>query len=414
MPFRSGFNRIVNGKEGVTMERDTAMRRVQDADVRGKRVLVRVDYNVPMEGMEIKDDSRIRASVPTIELLLSRGATVILATHLGRPDGIAAPEWRLDPIARHLASLLDRPVRKLDDCIGDDVLRTARAAKPGDVILLENVRFHREEEENAPAFSEALAAVADLFVNDAFGTAHRAHASTLGVAERLPSYAGLLVQQEVDTLARLLHDPERPYVAIVGGKKASDKLGVLRDLALRVDTILVGGGVAFTFLAALGAEVGDSRVDRDLFADIQAIAKAAAEKGTEIVLPVDAVLAPSIAAASSSVVGDATRIPPGLVGFDIGPKTVARFAEVITRARSIVWAGPLGAFETPAFSQGTRAVAEAVAAASAFSVIGGGETGEAVEGLGLAGKMGFISTGGGACLAYLRGKTLPALAALAD
>lgn len=389
------------------------MRRVQDADVRGKRVLVRVDYNVPMDGGVIKDDGRVRASLPTLEHLLERGAAIVLVTHLGRPEGVPVPEWRLDGLAQRLQTLLGRSVRKLDDCVGDDVLRAVQASLPGDIVLLENVRFHREEEENAPAFADALAAVADVFVNDAFGTAHRAHASTVGVAQRLPAYAGLLVQQEVDSLSRLLHDPERPYVAIVGGKKASDKLGVLRDLVPRVNAILVGGGVAFTFLAALGAEVGDSRVDRELFADIQAISKLAAERGTDIVLPVDAVLAPSISAAAV-VVGDAARIPAGLSGFDIGPKTVARFAEVIAGARSIAWAGPMGAFETPAFSRGTRAVAEAVAAACAFSVIGGGETAEAVEEMGLSRRIGFISTGGGACLAYLRGKTLPALAALEE
>lgn len=388
------------------------MRRVQDADVRGKRVLVRVDYNVPTDGPIIKDDARIRASLPTIELLLTRGAAVILATHLGRPDGVPAPEWRLDPIARRLAELLGRPVAKLDDCVGDAVVRAVRAMTPGNLILLENVRFHREEEENVPAFSDALAALADVYVNDAFGTAHRAHASTVGVAERLPAYAGLLIQQEVDALSPLLHEPKRPYVAVVGGKKAADKLGVLRDLASRVDAILVGGGVAFTFLAALGADVGASRVDRDLFPDLQAIAKIAADHGTAVVLPSDAVLAPSLADAERAVVGRATSIPAELAGFDIGPATASRFAEVIAGAKSIVWAGPLGAFETPQFAAGTSRVAEAVARTDAYSVIGGGETGEAIEAMGFAGKMSFVSTGGGACLAYLRGKTLPALAVL--
>ncbi len=396
------------------MGRARTIRRVQDADVAGKRVLVRVDYNVPMEGTTIKDDSRIRASLPTLDLLRKRGAVVILATHLGRPDGVATPELRLDPIGKHLATLVARPVTKLDDCVGDGVLRAVRAAEAGDLVLLENVRFHREEEENNPAFSDALAALADVYVDDAFGTAHRAHASTVGVAERRPAYAGLLVQQEVDMLSRLLYDPERPYVAIVGGKKASDKLGVLRDLVSRVDAILIGGGVAFTFLAALGADVGDSRVDRDLFADIEAIARLAAERGTEIVLPVDAVLAPSLTTSAGATVGDAAKIGRGLCGFDIGPKTVARFAEIIARARSIVWAGPMGAFETPAFSAGTRGVAEAVASSGAFSVIGGGETGEAIEEMGLSDRVSFVSTGGGACLSYLRGKTLPALAVLEE
>lgn len=390
------------------------IRRMQDAQVSGKRVLVRVDYNVPMDGVTVKEDARIRASLPTLEFLIERDAKIVLVTHLGRPDGIAVPELRLDPIARCLAALVDRPVRKLDECVGDEVVAAVRASNPGDITLLENVRFHREEEENEPRFSDELARLADVYIDDAFGTAHRAHASTVGVAERIPAYAGLLMQREVDTLAKLLHDPARPYVAIVGGKKASDKLGVLRDLVTRVDSILVGGGVAFTFLAALGGEVGDSRVDKDLFEDIRTIAKLAESRGTRILLPVDAVVAPSLAGAADAVVGDAMRIQQGLSGFDIGPKTMAQFANVIADARSIAWAGPMGAFETPAFARGTRGIAEAVARSGAFSVIGGGETGEAIEEMGLADKVSFISTGGGACLAYLRGKTLPALAVLED
>jgi phosphoglycerate kinase len=391
-----------------------AMRRVQDAAVSGKAVLVRVDYNVPMAGTTIKDDGRIRASLPTIDLLLARGATVVLATHLGRPDGVAVAELRLDPIARRLAELLGRPVRKLDDCIGADVVREVRGSAAGTVLLLENVRFHREEEENDSGFSGALAEIADVYVDDAFGTAHRAHATTVGVAERLPSYAGLLLQREVDVLSRLVASPDRPYWAIVGGKKASDKLGVLRDLVSRVDGILIGGGVAFTFLAATGADVGDSRVDGDLLEDIRGIAQQAEEKGTKIVLPVDAVLAPSLREPEKAAVGSATRIPHGLAGFDIGPQTVVAFARHIAAARSIVWAGPMGAFETPAFAAGTRGVAEAVARSGAFSVIGGGETGEAIEEMGLSGRVSFISTGGGACLSFVRGKTLPALAVLEE
>ena len=396
------------------MGRAKTIRRMQDAQVSGKRVLVRVDYNVPMDGVTVKEDARIRASLPTLEFLIERDAKIVLVTHLGRPDGIAVPELRLDPIARCLAALVDRPVRKLDECVGDEVVAAVRASNPGDITLLENVRFHREEEENEPRFSDELARLADVYIDDAFGTAHRAHASTVGVAERIPAYAGLLMQREVDTLAKLLHDPARPYVAIVGGKKATDKLGVLRDLVTRVDSILVGGGVAFTFLAALGGEVGDSRVDKDLFEDIRTIAKLAESRGTRILLPVDAVVAPSLAGAADAVVGDAMRIQQGLSGFDIGPKTMAQFANVIADARSIAWAGPMGAFETPAFARGTRGIAEAVARSGAFSVIGGGETGEAIEEMGLADKVSFISTGGGACLAYLRGKTLPALAVLED
>lgn len=394
------------------MAQEKGIRRIQDADVSGKAVLVRVDYNVPMAGATIKDDARIRASLPTLELLRKRGATIVLATHLGRPDGVAVAELRLDPIAQRLSELLGCAVRKLDDCVGPDVVRAVRSSAAGEVLLLENVRFHREEEENDAAFSNALADVADVYVDDAFGTAHRAHATTVGVAERLPSYAGLLLQKEVDVLSRLVKSPARPYWAIVGGKKASDKLGVLRDLVTRVDGILIGGGVAFTFLAATGAEVGDSRVDGELLEDIRTIVRLAREKGTTIVLPTDAILAPSLREPEKAVVGSATKIPHGLAGFDIGPRTVAAFAGEIARARSIVWAGPMGAFETPAFAAGTRGVAEAVAASGAFSVIGGGETGEALEEMGLADKVSFVSTGGGACLSFVRGKTLPALAVL--
>jgi len=389
------------------------IRRIQDADVAGKTVLVRVDYNVPMDGRVVKDDARIRASVPTVNLLLERRAKVVLVTHLGRPDGVAVPELRVDPLAERLAKWVGRPVHKLDESVGDDVVKAVNAAKPGDIILLENVRFHAEEEQNAPAFSDALARVADIYVDDAFGTSHRAHASTVGVAERLPAYAGLLVQQEVDMLSRLLNEPARPYVAIVGGKKATDKLGVLRDLVPRVDSVLIGGGVAFTVLAATGADVGASRVEKDLFDDLREILRLAKERGTEIVLPLDAVAAASLTASETQIV-DAGRIPPGLSGFDIGPKSVARFTEVIRQARSLAWAGPMGAFETPAFAAGTRGVAQAVAASSAYSVIGGGETGEAVEEMGLSDRISFVSTGGGACLAFLRGKTLPALAVLAE
>ncbi len=390
------------------------IRRIQDAEVSGKVVLVRVDYNVPLAGTTIKDDGRIRASIPTIELLIQRGATVVLATHLGRPDGVAVEELRLDPIGKRLGELLGRPVRKLNECIGPEVVHAARSSAPGAVLLLENVRFHREEEENDAKFSDRLAEIADVYVDDAFGTAHRAHATTVGVAQRLPAYAGLLIQKEVDILGRLVDAPARPYLAIVGGKKASDKLGVLRDLVPRVDGILIGGGVAFTFLAATGANVGDSRIDAELLEDVRGIAQLAAEKGTRILLPSDAMLAPSLRDPEKASVGDATCIPHGLAGFDIGPRTVAAFAREIALARSLVWAGPMGVFETPAFAAGTRGVAEAVATSGAFSVIGGGETGEAVQEMGYADRVTFISTGGGACLAFIRGKTLPALAVLQE
>jgi phosphoglycerate kinase len=389
-----------------------ALRRMQDADVGGKSVLVRVDYNVPMEDRAIKDDTRIRATLPTIRMLVDRGARVILMAHLGRPDGAVVDVLRLDSIGKRLSQLLGRPVTKLNDCVGEEVEAAVRGGKAGDVFLLENLRFHAEEEENDPGFSDALAALGDLYIDDAFGTLHRAHASTVGVAERLPAYAGLLVQNEIETLSRLLENPERPYIAIVGGKKASSKLGTLRDLVSRVDAVLVGGGVAFTFLRAAGAEVGDSVVDVDLLEEIHAIERLAKDRGTEILLPIDVRISRGLTETSDIELADARRIPGGMSGFDIGPETVRRFGERIAAARSIVWAGPMGAFEFPPFAEGTRGIAEAVAASDAFSVVGGGETGEAVEQLGYADRVSFISTGGGACLAFLRGKSLPALEVL--
>jgi len=396
------------GKERKTV------RRMQDAEVRGKTVIVRVDYNVPIDAGTIQDDGRIRASLPTLEDLLDRGAQVVLITHLGRPDGVVVESLRLDPVARRLAELLGRPVRKLDDCVGPDVQQAVRAGKPGDVFVLENLRFHGEEEANDPAFAEALAELGDLYVDDAFGTLHRAHASTVGIAERRPAYAGLLVQQEIQVLSRVLHDPRRPYIAIVGGKKAADKLGALRDLVARADQILIGGGVAFTFLAASGVAVGSSAVDAKLFDDIRSIVRRAEERGTEIVLPQDVVAAKSLAEDATTKVVPASGIPVGWSGFDIGPETVDAFSQRIARAKTVVWAGPMGAFEWAPFAAGTRGVAAAVAVSPAYSVIGGGETGEAIARFGFLDRVSFVSTGGGACLAYLRGKVLPALEVLSD
>jgi len=383
------------------------MRRVEDAHVAGKTVLVRVDFNVPMRGTTIQDDARIRGAVPTIQLLLARGAKVVLLTHLGQPDGVDE-DLRVGPIAVRLAEVLRRPVRKLDDCIGDGVRRAIAAGQGGDVFLLENVRFHRGEEENAADFAGALAALGDVYVDDAFGTLHRAHASTVGVAERLPAYAGLLVQREVDTLSRLLTNPERPYVAVVGGKKAESKLGALAELVTHVDAVLIGGGVAFTYLEALQSSARDD----DLVRKIRRIDAAARKRGAAVVLPSDAVVAPSLSAAAQAVVANVREMPSGWSGFDIGPATVREFAAWLTKARSIVWAGPMGAFEVAPFDKGTRAIGEAVGRSGAYSVIGGGETGEAIASMGLAERVSFISTGGGACLAFLEGKSLPALVAL--
>ncbi len=394
------------------MTKEGPLRRVQDAAVDGKTVLVRVDYNVPLEGRTITDDTRIRASLATLSTLLDGGAKVVLATHLGRPGGAVVEDLRLDPVADRLSDVIGRQVKKLDDCIGDAVVDAIDAGRSGDVFLLENLRFHVGEEENDGTFARALAAPADVFVNDAFGTVHRSHASTLGVTEHLPAYAGHLMQTEVEALSRLLDDPVRPYVAIVGGKKAGSKLGALRDLIERVDRVLVGGGVAYTFLKGLGASVGESIVDLSLVDEIGDVMHAAEAEGVEIVLPIDAVLARSLEPGAETKVGDSRAIPSGWAGFDIGPETVRLFRGKIEDARTLVWTGPMGAFEVEAFADGTAGVAEAVAASKAYSVIGGGETGDAVARAGFADAVSYISTGGGACLALLRGKSLPALDAL--
>jgi len=388
------------------------IRRMQDADVAGKTVLVRVDYNVPLQDGRISNDERIKASLPTLKDLLARGAKLVLVTHLDRPGGKPVPSLRLDPIAERLGELLSSSVQKLDDCIGPGVASAVAEGGEGDVFLLENVRFHREETTNEAGFARELAGLADIFVNDAFASLHRAHASTLGVTDYLPSYAGLLMQKEIEALAKLTADPERPYLAIIGGKKARSKLGALRDLLSRVDGVLIGGGVAFTFLKAGGAAVGDSEVDEGVLDEIPEILALADERGVKIDLPVDAVAAREVSASAETQIVDARAIPEGWIGLDIGPETIRRFEAWIEAAKTIIWAGPMGAFEIEPFSTGTRMIAEAVADSDAFSVIGGGETGEAIERFGLADRVSYVSTGGGATLAFLRGKTLPALEAL--
>jgi len=416
MPFQRAFNRILTPirREAQVTEGVGAIRRVQDASVDGRTVLVRVDYNVPMRDGCVTDDTRIRASLPTLTLLLDRGAKVIVATHLGRPHGKIDPSLRLEPISECLSEIMGRSVVQLDDCVGPKVAETIAAGEPGDLLMLENLRFHPEESANDREFAQQLARLADLYVSDAFATIHRTHASTLGVAEILPAYAGCLVQREVASLGRLLDSPERPYVAIVGGKKAASKLGPLRDLVGRVDRVIVGGGVAFSMLAAQGASVGNSIVDESVFGEILKILEAARARGVEIALPIDARISRELEPSAETDVADASEIPEGWAGFDIGPKTAEVYRERILDAKSIVWTGPMGAFETPPFDNGTRAIAEAVVNSDAFSVVGGGETGEAVASLGHADGVSYISTGGGACLALLRGKRLPALEALRE
>jgi phosphoglycerate kinase len=372
---------------------------------------VRVDYNAPLTGGRVADDARLRASLPTLHHLLEHRAKVVLISHLGRPEGHVVEDLRLAPVAAHLADLLGQPVLQLDDCVGPAVSDAVEGGSPGDVFLLENVRFHREETTNESGFARELARLGDVFVNDAFATIHRAHASTVGIADHLSSYAGFLMEREIAALS-CLEEPNRPYLAIVGGRKARSKLGALRDLVPRVDEILVGGGVALTFLRAFGADVGDSVVDVGLFDEIREIQATAEREKTTIRLPEDVVIGVDLSPNGEIRTCGARSIPAGWQGLDIGPKTVEQFAGRILAAKTIVWTGPLGAFEVEPFSAGTRGIGEAVAESDAYSVIGGGETGEAVARFGLVDRISYVSTGGGACLAFLRGKQLPALEAL--
>ncbi|MFO8034605.1 MAG: phosphoglycerate kinase [Candidatus Bipolaricaulota bacterium] len=385
------------------------LRTVKDADVRGRQVLLRADYNVPLVDHQVADEARIRASLPTLHLLLDGGAKVAVCSHLGRPKGKRVPELRMAPVAKVLSDLLGCDVPKAKDCVGAPVRETMNKLEPGSVAVLENVRFHPEEETNDPAFARSMAEPFDLFVNDAFATAHRAHASTSGITHHLPSYAGLLVDREVQALSGLISNPRRPYYMLVGGKKAKDKLGVLKTLLGKVDGFLVGGGVAFTFLKAKGHNVGQSVVDDSLIDTMKELLEEAQKRETEILLPSDAVVAREVSAAASTKVAPASKIPAGWMGLDIGPKTIKRYSEVLENAGTVVWAGPMGAFEVEPFAAGTRAIAELLAGIKGFTVVGGGETGEAVANLGLGGKFGHLSTGGGATLAFLQGMSMPAL-----
>jgi len=373
---------------------------------------LRADFNVPLHRGQVADDFRIRAALPTIRWLVERGAKVAICSHLGRPKGKVVPELSLAPVARRLGELLDKEVPLIRDCVGDPVEEAVAGLPPGGVVLLENVRFHPGEEANDPEFARELAAPFELYVNDAFGTAHRAHASTTGVTHYLPAYAGLLLAREVEVLCGITENPRRPYYVVVGGKKIKDKLGVLTDLLPQVDGFLIGGGVAFTFLVAQGKQVGDSIVDRELVPTIRDLIQQATQQGKELHLPQDVVAARELGEEVETKVFPAGAIPEGWLGLDIGPATQAAFAEVLSGAGTVVWAGPMGAFEYTPFARGTEAIARALADSEAFTVVGGGETGEAVVKLGLEDKFSHLSTGGGATLAFLRREPMPALEAL--
>jgi phosphoglycerate kinase len=384
---------------------------VRDIDLKNKRVLMRVDFNVPMAEGKVSDDKRIRASLPTIQYVLDQGASLILMSHLGRPKGGPDPEFSLKAAAEALAALLGRPVAMAPDCVGPEVEKLARGLKPGDVLMLENVRFHKEEEKNDPAFAKQLAALGEVYVNDAFGSAHRAHASTEGVARHLPAVSGFLMEQELEYLGRATANPERPYVAILGGAKISDKIAVIKNLLARCDTLLIGGGMANTFLAAKGYGMADSLVEADAVATAKEILAGA---GSRLRLPSDVVIADRFDAEATSQVVDADQVPAGWRVLDIGPKTIAAFGEVIRGAKLVVWNGPMGVFEFPRFAEGTFAVARLLAESGATTVIGGGDSASAVKKAGVAKKMTHVSTGGGASLEFLEGKELPGVAALAD
>ena len=384
---------------------------VRDVEVEGRRVLMRVDFNVPLQGGQISDDTRIQAALPTIQDLLDRGAAVLLMSHLGRPKGKVVPELSLAPVAARLGELLGQEVGMAPDCVGDEVEAMAAALDPGEVLLLENTRFYGGEEKNDPAMAEQLARLGDLFVNDAFGAAHRAHASTEGVTHHLPAVAGLLMEKEIAFLGQAIENPEHPYVAIIGGAKISDKIGVIRNLLAQVDALLIGGGMANTFLAAQGREMGDSLVEGDSLGVAEELM---AEGGDKLVLPVDAVIANAFAADAARKVVPVDAIEPGWRMLDIGPKTVALFVGKLTGAKTVVWNGPMGVFEFEPFAAGTLAVAQMLAGSEATTIIGGGDSVAAIQQAGLCDQMSHISTGGGASLEMLEGRTLPGLAALDD
>ena len=384
---------------------------IRDIDVRGKRVLVRVDYNVPISGGIVTDDTRIRAAMPTVEYLLQHGAALILCSHLGRPKDGPDPKYSMRPVAAHLSELLGQPVAFAEDCIGSLALAAAKALKPGDVLVLENTRFHPEETKNKPEMAQQLAALADIFVNDAFGSAHRAHASTEGVAHFLPAVAGFLMEDEIRYLGQAIDQPQRPFVAILGGAKISDKIGVIRNLLTKADQVLIGGGMANTFFKAQGYEVSDSLVEEEALETARQILQ---QGGTTLRLPVDVVIADRFDAEAEKKVVPVDHIPAGWRILDIGPETVKSFSKVIGSAGTIVWNGPMGVFEFPRFAEGTVGIARLVAESQAISVIGGGDSVAAINQAGLAGKITHISTGGGASLEMLEGLELPGLTALLD
>ena len=389
---------------------------VRDVELKGKRVICRCDFNVPQKEGKIKDDIRIRAALPTIRYMLEEGASVILMSHLGRPKGTPNHDFTLQPVAERLSELLDKEVifAPSDTVVDDSVREKAAALKPGDVMLLENVRYRAEEEKNDPGFSKELADLAELFVNDAFGTAHRAHSSTAGIADYLPAVSGFLIEKELKFLGEAVEDPKRPFVAILGGSKVSDKIGVIENLINKADTILIGGGMAYTFLKANGCAIGSSLCEEDKLDLAIHLQEKAKEAGVALMLPVDSKCGDKFEVGCETCFADSEAMPEGWMGLDIGPKTIARYTGEIAKAGTVIWNGPMGVFENPAFEDGTKAVAQAMAASDAVTVVGGGDSAAAVKQFGFEEGMTHISTGGGASLEFLEGKVLPGVACLQD
>lgn len=390
-----------------------SMRSVADVELSGKRVLIRTDFNVPIEKGRISDETRILESLPTIKFCIEKGAKVIIASHLGRPKGVADPKYSLALVAARLAELLDKPVKLVSDSVGPDVKATVAAMLPGDVIQLENTRFHPEEEKNDPAFAEKMAKLCDVYVNDAFGAAHRAHVSTAGIASKVPVVAaGLLLLKEIKALDKLLHSPDRPFTVVLGGAKVSDKMGVIHNLFARVDEFLIGGAMAYTFLKSIGVPVGDSLVEADRLDDARAVLEEAQQKKIRIFLPIDHVIAPDLETDPffRSTMGQS--IPYGWKGFDIGQATADFYRNRLRRARTIFWNGPMGMFEQDTFARGTNEVARTLASSNSYTVVGGGDSLSALNKMGLTDKISHVSTGGGASLEYLEGLVLPGIKAL--
>lgn len=387
---------------------------IEDFDVAGKKVLVRCDFNVPLKEGVITNDKRIAAAMPTIKYLVDHNARVILCSHLGRPKEGWEPEFSLAPVAKRLSELLGKEVKMAKDVIGEDAKKLAASLNDGDVMLLENVRYHKEEKKNDPAFAKELASLAELYVNDAFGAAHRAHASTAGVADYLPAACGYLIQKEINFMGGALEAPKRPLVAILGGAKVSDKIGVIENLIEKVDTLIVGGGMAYTFFKAKGYTVGDSICEDDKVELAKEMLAKAEAKGVNFLLPVDNMISTHFAEDAEHKVVDSDNIPDGWMGMDIGPKTIEKFCEAVKGAGTVIWNGPMGVFEFAPFAEGTLAIARAIAESGAISIVGGGDSVAAVTKLGFADKMSHISTGGGASLEFLEGKDLPGISCLND